>query len=543
MFVLNEDPRSKKRQRDTDESVPKDSPEDPPSAKRRTRTSEAGTYQWHRPPSFWNRLSKVHLSRGALREFDRRTSRAEQRALTLHSSINTSSRPGTKSVKRFSRHGGPDLSHIRGFAILADQGDAMSPSNSSRKRSSASSGSGATSKTGKSSYDPNFEQNLIDGGIYPHNRGSKPNNAKDIRDDMAKPRASLSPSRFGDEDFNAFVDLCDRAGDEATVRAEIISIIAGESRKQYNSAADRQFNHLEPLAEDLPKPVPDLYDGAFPQQINQRVRRDLGKHIIPSNNTSLPAAPNFFLEGKSAGGRADVAKRQACYDGAVGARAMHSLQNYQVVEPIYDGNATSYSATYHQGTATLQLYTHHLTAPKAPGEPPECHMTQLDGFQMTGNRETFVKGAAGFRHNRDRAKTDRDNFIERANQKARGAPADTPSTTLTDSRTSRSVLQEEESDTSPDELVAERTTAKRTRHATVGQPTHAAMPLTAAPFSTRYLSHELTTSRQPPTGAHCVQSNPRPRASIKDGKPRRQIRPTQKVLDSTYVDGFRERRR
>jgi hypothetical protein len=118
MFVLDETPRSKKRQRDTLESLPQDCPEDPPSAKRRKRTSKAGTYRWHRPPSFWNRLSKVHLSRGALREFDRRTSRAEQPVLTPRSSINTSSGPGTKSVKRFSRHGGPDLSHIRGVSSV-----------------------------------------------------------------------------------------------------------------------------------------------------------------------------------------------------------------------------------------------------------------------------------------------------------------------------------------------------------------------------------------------------------------------------------------
>lgn len=101
-LFLTRPPRSKKRQRDTLESLPKDCPEDLPSTKRRKRTSEAGTYQWHRPPSFWNRLSKVHLSRGALREFDRRTSRAKQPLLTPRSSINTSSGPGTKSVKRFS---------------------------------------------------------------------------------------------------------------------------------------------------------------------------------------------------------------------------------------------------------------------------------------------------------------------------------------------------------------------------------------------------------------------------------------------------------
>jgi hypothetical protein len=418
----------------------------------------------------------------------------------------------------------------------------MSESSSSRKRSSASGGSGATRKT-KSSYDPNFGQNLIDAGIYPHDEISQPNNVQDIRADMRAPRASLSPSRFGDEDFRAFTSLCNRAGDEATARADIMSIIAGESRKKHYYAADRHFNHLQPLADDLPEARPDSYDGAYPQQIDRRVRRDLGKQIVPSNNTSLPAAPNFFLEGKSEGGRADVAKRQACHDGAIGARAMHSLQNYKSAVPKYDGNAYSYSATYHQGTATLQLYAHHLTAPKAPGEPPECHMSQLKGYQMTSDRETFVNGASGFRDNRDRAKTDRDHFIDHANQIARGAPADTPSTTCTASRTSLSALQEDDSDTSTDELAAVQTTAKRTRHATVEKSSRAAMPPTAASYSARRLGYEPTISRQPTTSAHYVQSDTRSRPSIEDGKTRRQVRPTQKVLDNTYTDGGRRQRR
>lgn len=416
----------------------------------------------------------------------------------------------------------------------------MSQSNPSRKRSSTSGGSGATSKT-KSSYDPNFGQNLIDAGIYPHNRGSQPKNAQDIRDDMGKYRASLSPSRFGDEDFKEFVDLCDRAGDEATARADIMSIIAGKSRKKHYYASDRLFNHLEPLADDLPQPKPDLYDGAYPQEIDRRVRHDLGKQIVPCNNTSLPAAPNFFLEGKSEGGRADVAKRQATHDGAIGARAMHYLQNYQVAEPMYDVNARSFSGTYHQGTATLQLYAHHLTAPKAPGRSPECHTTQLRGYQMTDNINTFREGAGGLRHNRDRAKTDRDKLIDHANQIARRAPANTPSTTITDSRSSLSMLQEEESDTSTDELAAVQTSAKRTRYASVEKPRHAAVPPVVAAYSTKQTSHEVTTFRQPTTGAHDVQFNTRSQPPIEGGRTRRQIRSTQKVLENTYADGVRQR--
>jgi len=79
----------------------------------------------------------------------------------------------------------------------------MSQSSSSRKRSAKSSGSGTAGNT-KSSYDPNFEQNLIDGGIYPHNLASKPKNVQETKQYITKLRDSLSPSRFGDEEFEDF---------------------------------------------------------------------------------------------------------------------------------------------------------------------------------------------------------------------------------------------------------------------------------------------------------------------------------------------------
>ncbi|KEF53887.1 uncharacterized protein A1O9_10289 [Exophiala aquamarina CBS 119918] len=108
-----------------------------------------------------------------------------------------------------------------------------------------------------------------------------------------------------------------------------------------------------------------------------------------SITTTRPAAPNFFVEGKSAQGRADVAKRQALIDGAMGARAMHQLQNYKAEEPKYDNKARSFSATYHVGTGTLQLYAHHLTKPLTPGGEPESHMTQTRSFAMTDTAERF----------------------------------------------------------------------------------------------------------------------------------------------------------
>jgi hypothetical protein len=48
--------------------------------------------------------------------------------------------------------------------------------------------------------------------------------------------------------------------------------------------------------------------------------------IIPTSNTRRPVAPNFFLEAKDPEGGAGVAKWQAGYGGAIGARAMHALR-------------------------------------------------------------------------------------------------------------------------------------------------------------------------------------------------------------------------
>jgi hypothetical protein len=104
---------------------------------------------------------------------------------------------------------------------------------------------------------------------------------------------------------------------------------------------------------------------------------------------------------------------------------MHSLQNYGEEEPSYDGNAYTFSSTYHAGQ--LKLYDHHVTAPTTPGGRLEYHMTQLDSYAMTGKREKFIEGATAFRNARDLAQRNRDRFIQTANARARQTDAEAPS--------------------------------------------------------------------------------------------------------------------
>lgn len=100
---------------------------------------------------------------------------------------------------------------------------------------------------------------------------------------------------------------------------------------------------------------------------------------------------------------------------------MHSLQSHGEEEPVYDGNAYTYSSTYHAGT--LRLYAHHPTAPTTPGGRPGYHMTQVKGFDMLSDRDACADGIKYFRNARDLARSHRDRFIQDTNARARRSDA------------------------------------------------------------------------------------------------------------------------
>ncbi|KAI1774151.1 hypothetical protein F4818DRAFT_419088 [Hypoxylon cercidicola] len=179
------------------------------------------------------------------------------------------------------------------------------------------------------------------------------------------------------------------------------------------------FNNLNSITKNTTvDAVPNLFNSTHPVSIDKVVRTNLNKTIIPTNHGQAPVAPNFFLEAKAPKGGADVLRRQACLDGAYGARAMHALQNYGKETPEYDGNAYTFSSTYHAGTGTLAIYSHHITAPPAEGERPEYHMTQLNGYMVTGNKNAYIDGAGALRNTREIAKNFRDKFVSEANTRA-----------------------------------------------------------------------------------------------------------------------------
>ena len=254
----------------------------------------------------------------------------------------------------------------------------------------------------------------------------------------------------------------------------MIPIIEGKINDNKCIDGDILFTNLASLTSDtLTSAKPDLYSGARPEQLDRRVRNKLSDQIIPSTQDGLPIAPNFFLVAKGPNGTAAVATRQACYDGALGARGMNSLQSYGEDEPVYDNNAYTIMSIY--GDGQLKMYTSHPTQPSSPGGRPEYCMNQLRSFAMTDTAETFRQRATAYRNARDWAKEQRDEAIKRANESANESQV---GTSLDETDTIEAVGQESqislnkvsyttvvppESETSTDELASDRLPAKRLR--------------------------------------------------------------------------------
>ncbi|EAS27460.3 uncharacterized protein CIMG_10065 [Coccidioides immitis RS] len=157
-----------------------------------------------------------------------------------------------------------------------------------------------------------------------------PDNWKEINERLVRTRPSLSPSKFSDGEFRKFKRADTHASKEKPVTTTVIPIIEGDIGDPKCTGGGYVFGNLAPLTDGtLAQAKPDHFYGARPEQLDRQIRKELSDQIIPSIQNDLPMAPNFFLEAKGPDGSLAVATRQACYDGALGARGMHSLQSYR----------------------------------------------------------------------------------------------------------------------------------------------------------------------------------------------------------------------
>lgn len=279
------------------------------------------------------------------------------------------------------------------------------------------------------SYGANFRQRLIDNGIfpdgyeYPNGRiPPKPDNWYEIKQMLAKPQRSLSPSIVSEEEHDKFTRLVkNRVTSESKATRLVLPMIQGPIRdERCIDGPDIRFANLTKLMTGRDhKAKPDIWYGARPEQIDPSIRdnKALGVYIVPSVTGSRPCAPNFFIEVKGPKGSNEVAENQACFDGAVGARGMHKLQTYNQQVPMYDRRAYTLSTTYHSGI--LRIYAHHLDQPNGSGTRLEYYMNEFDAWALTGNKRNLLEGMTAVRNAEHWTEAQRNAAIEHANNIAR----------------------------------------------------------------------------------------------------------------------------
>ena len=259
---------------------------------------------------------------------------------------------------------------------------------------------------------------LAENKVEPNSRANKPANFGQLQERLKQPRAELELSNFSEQQFEFFLDALENAADENMVMSDVFTKIRGDHI--YPSTQNRPCGNWKPLIDaDLVIPKPDFFDGVRKGSKYREIRKALDTIIVPSTMHDCPFLPNLFGEAKAPKGSGDIAERQACYDGAMGARAMHHLQSYATAE-IYDHNAYTFTFTYSRGF--LEIYAHHMSQPDGPCTQPHYHMTSLASYALRHSRQTFIEGATALRNLRDIAHELRESFLADADQRMRDLP-------------------------------------------------------------------------------------------------------------------------
>ncbi|KAL2862943.1 uncharacterized protein BJX67DRAFT_385176 [Aspergillus lucknowensis] len=278
---------------------------------------------------------------------------------------------------------------------------------------------------GVTAYDPNFQQHLVDNKVYPSGfrdpngrQPEPPKNLKSIRARLPRSRRSLLPLIF-DRLFKDFEEVNDAAQIEQTVMESVIPLLEGTTGTRERSGGQR-FENLAPITGvKLAAATPGHFYGSHPSTLDRQIRDELSDKIVPSKQRHRLIVPNFFLEVKGPDGSTNVVKRQACYNGALGARGIHTLRTYREENEndCYDSNAYTVSSTYESGPGTLTLYATHPQISSDPNGRPEYVMTKINSWSITGNPESFRAGVSAYRNAVDWAREQREAFVEQANTK------------------------------------------------------------------------------------------------------------------------------
>lgn len=162
----------------------------------------------------------------------------------------------------------------------------------------------------------------------------------------------------------------------------------------------------------LPPVKPDIAAGLPPEDIDIKIRREIGAYVLTTNGDT-PALVNSFTELKGPRGKEKTGLEQAAYDGAAGTRAMHKMRSFGLLaEPEPDGNARTFVTSYMQGTTTF--YASHMLPPVRGTTTGSYYTYPLGGEFSLGSAAQFRASITSYRNLQDIAASERQAALQLA---------------------------------------------------------------------------------------------------------------------------------
>ena len=398
---------------------------------------------WHsstrHPPSFYDCLSNIWLSSGALDELNRRNKHLPKPAtvaLGTDSGIDFNSLPLRRGevsadLQRFARVGGPNLTDLRGYIgsesvdlEYSDTSTSESLDMPTKKRKSASKSGPSGSKRTKSGkedettktgpYDNNFVNLMKERFINEPNYKTRPKNHEELTEAIEGQRNPRPVSEVTEEDLDELREAIRKSKSEGGVDKGAFSQIEGSSG--YDTAYSQLCtNWTKLLADaDLKLAKPDIMDGLEVSPEIGFLRQYLDTYIVPAEKA--PTLPNFFFELKGPMGVTEIATRQALHDGSLGARGIHYTRICAGERSSdMDGKACTFSGIFASGQLTL--YAHFIDQPNKPKGVLKYYMYPLGSWIPDSGLEQYRQAVTAFRGLRAHACHVREDLAKRATEK------------------------------------------------------------------------------------------------------------------------------
>ena len=314
-----------------------------------------------------------------------------------------------------------ESTHVRGRCLncsspLPDAGreTLQTPESTRRSRSSRSPSVGASpSRIRISASNKGLDDLFIENGLF-QDSSVKPQNFDKLIKILSKPRERL---RVPKSKFEAFKEESSKVDSEAAARSVFMRYFLHESKVSCKEEVSFKVRSL--LEPGVGVFKPDYCDGEDPEDLKPEVRTTFRDTIISSCGTTQRALANYFIEIKGPGGKEDVARRQAMYTGAIGARATHDIRCYIHSKTCDDEVVRSITATYMtpKRRGILKLYAVYASTSENREDSLDYHMVKLRSLAVTDSLEDFRKGIQAMENAREWAEDLRKGYVKKANAK------------------------------------------------------------------------------------------------------------------------------